>query len=332
MELLRPVAASLPGTVRATVAAFSTAGEMAAVPLHSGAGSTSPLAIASRRAFDAALLDVAQAAGAQLVPRRVTELNGSAGAWRVHTGNGPVTADWLVGADGANSLVRRRLGTAFSRHDLSIASGYYVDGQTGTRIDIEFTDLPPGYLWSFPRLDHLAVGVCGQADETSSSQLQDAARRWILEHTASTGGSLTRYSWPIPTLSERTLAREQPCGSRWLLIGDAAGLVDPITREGIFFALQSAEFATHSIMSGHTSMYAGLLEKQIYSELRYASRMKAQFFGPSFRALLVSALRRSDRISAIMVDLIAGRQTYRGLRRRLLTTGELRLAWAYLRL
>ncbi len=78
--------------------------------------------------------------------------------------------------------------------------------------------------------------------------------------------------------------------------------------------------------------YAGLLARHIYPELTRAARMKPRFFAPAFSALLIDALRRSGRVSAIMADLVSGRQTYHGLRRRLLLTGELRLAMAYLTL
>jgi flavin-dependent dehydrogenase len=253
--------------------------------------------------------------------------------WTLDTETNRLTASWLIGADGANSLVRRRVRRAFTRKDLSVAAGYYVRGQRAGAVDIEFTGLPPGYLWSFPRPDHLAVGICGQADGTSSTELFDAARRWVASHVGAADSALSRYSWPIPSLSEESIAHEEPSGDRWLLAGDAAGLVDPITREGIFFALQSAEFASQSILGRNPSAtYARLVRAHIHPELRRAARMKARFFAPAFSVLLMSALARSAGIRAVMADLVSGRQTYRGLRRRLMMTGELRLALAYLRL
>ena len=72
------------------------------------------------------------------------------------------------------------------------------------------------------------------------------------------GPRLTRYSWPIPSLSEADLGRRRPAGDGWLLVGDAAGLVDPITREGIYYALASAELAATSLLKdGAGARYAG---------------------------------------------------------------------------
>ncbi|MGH9373804.1 MAG: hypothetical protein ACRD15_19985, partial [Vicinamibacterales bacterium] len=67
-------------------------------------------------------------------------------------------------------------------------------------------------------------------------------------------------------------------------------------------------------------------------ELGRAARMKERFFRPPFGTLLVQSVQRSERIGRIMSELVSGQQTYHGLRRRLLFTGEWRLALHYLQL
>jgi flavin-dependent dehydrogenase len=121
--------------------------------------------------------------------------------------------------------------------------------------------------------------------------------------------------------------RERPAGTRWMLVGDAAGLVDPITREGIYFALRSADFAVDALAAnGDPALgYSHHVRTEIHQELVRAARLKARFFRPRFIDLLVSALERSSRIRAVMADLVAGRQSYLGLRRRLLKTLEWKL-------
>jgi flavin-dependent dehydrogenase len=112
-----------------------------------------------------------------------------------------------------------------------------------------------------------------------------------------------------------------------MLVGDAAGLVDPITREGIFFALASADLAAASLLAGDDPArhYRARVRADIYAELVLAARLKARFFRPHFMGLLVSALQRSGRIRDVMADLVAGDQPYHSLKRRLLQTFELRL-------
>ena len=319
------------GAVRIDVASFEHDSQRVDMPVD-GANGASDLIVAARRDFDGALLASAAAAGASLITERVTRVGTGDGAWDVSTRDQTIRARWLVGADGPNSLVRRRVSAPFERADLSIALGFFVRGVTSSRVTIAFEDRPAGYLWSFPRHDHLAVGVCAQADESTPAVLAPLASGWIARNVHD-AGDMERYGWAIPSLRARTLERERPAGPGWMLLGDAAGLVDPITREGIFFALQSADAAADALLAGRdaAAAYTERLRDTIYPELMRAARLKALFFRPKFTRLLLRALANSAAIRQIMIDLIAGRQTYRGLRRRLLATGELKLMVALLR-
>ena len=293
----------------------------------------SRLLIVSRRAFDGAMLASALDAGATLRASRATDVRREGPGWVVSTREGEIAADWLLGADGPTSLVRRRVSAPFARADLSIATGYFVRKRTSTAVHIALEADPPGYLWSFPRPDHLAVGVCAQADDTTPGPLRELAGAWITAHISGADApSLDAYSWPIPSLREATIAREVPAGEGWMLLGDAAGLVDPITREGIYFALISGALAADALGGADPAgTYARRLRADVYPELSRAARLKARFFRPHFMGLLVRALRRSPRIRVIMADLIAGDQPYRGLKRRLLGTLEWKLMIELLR-
>lgn len=283
------------------------------------------LAVLPRQTFDAELLQRARDAGATVLPSRAVDVARSNGIWQIATRSEPLRARWLIGADGPGSLVRRTMSAPFERRDLSIAAGYYVHGTSSRQIDVAFVDDPPGYLWSFPRPGHLAVGICAQADVTTSARLLALCGQWIDTHV--TGGRRERYGWPIPSLTEAALWREAPAGDGWMLAGDAAGLVDPITREGIFYALLSGELAAQSLLAGGDSgrRYVARLRDSVYPELIAAARLKARFYRPQFTGLLISAIERSGSIRAIMGDLVAGEQPYHSLRERLLRTLEWRL-------
>lgn len=280
----------------------------------------------AREAFDAAIVADAVRAGAVPVHSRVSWIDRDAGRWRVASRDGTLTAPWIVGADGAASVVRKRVFHAFERSELSIAAGSYVDDVESSTIVIGFTDTPRGYLWSFPRPGHLAVGACGQADETTTAALHGVTDRWLDDYPLADRRPRRRYAWPIPSLGSRALDREEPSGHGWLLAGDAAGLVDPITREGIFFAVRSGQFAAWALTTRDPARaYADSVRDEIHAELRRAAALKAGFFRPRFVRLLVDALDASESIRRVMIDLIAGRQPYRGLKRRLVGTMEVGL-------
>jgi geranylgeranyl reductase family protein len=298
----------------------------AVVPL--AAPDDSPLVVVSRRVLDQALMDAAVAAGAEWRRERVRDLSVARDGVRLTTSTGSVAAGFVVGADGANSLVRRRLFTPFSRSQISIATGFYARGLTSTEVVVHCVADPPGYIWSFPRTDHAAIGICAQADVAGVTRLRDAVGDWMARCTRLDGAPLDFYSWPIPSLNPGDFRTERLAGPRWALVGDAAGLVDPLTREGIFFALQSGRVAAAALaMSQPEEEYAERVRDELYPELARAAALKARFFTSRFTDLLVEALQRSDKVRGIMADLVAGEQPYGTLKRRLLRTFEVGLAW-----
>lgn len=281
------------------------------------------LRIYDRELFDGALIRDAVAAGAEPLHDRAVGCERTPDGWDVVTNRATLHGSWLLGADGACGIVRKTIAAPFGRSELSIASGSYVDGVSVPEIVIGFTDSPRGYLWSFPRPHRLAVGACAQADAASPAALHDVTDRWLDGYAPARSRARRRYSWPIPSLPAGDLGRQPTSGDRWMLLGDAAGLVDPITREGIYFALQSGAFAASALLSENPAReYDARIRETIHPELRRAARLKEAFFRPAFTRLLIEALESSSAVRGVMVDLIAGRQPYATLKRRLLSTLE----------
>lgn len=311
--------------------------ETARVPLDAhGMSSASALIVASRRDVDRMLFDAARSAGAEIVESRVVTIEARTGEFTLTTRQGTRRARALAGSDGATSLVRRRMYRPFRRDQLSLATGFFAHGVTDQDVVLEMVSDPPGYIWSFPRPTHLAIGICAQASErVTAAALRAVVSGWIARSTICAGARLEPYSWPIPSLGTDDFESLQVAGPAWCLVGDAAGLVDPITREGIFFALESAEWAAQSMLSAGSDpwrQYTERVRDEIAPELREAASLKRGLFDPRFTGLLVQALGRSDRVRRVMADLVAGRQPYRTLKWRLVKTLECGLAWDLLRL
>src|SRR5262249_1967295 len=209
----------------------------------------------------------------------------------------------LLGADGAGGIVRRQVFRAFERRHLSIAAGSYVDGADCHEIVIGFVDRPRGYLWSFPRPGHLAVGTCAQADEASTADMHAITDRWLDTYAPAKGRPRKRHGGPIPSLGPPAFDDEQPAGDDWVLLVGADGLVDPITREGIYLGLASGMLAAHALAGpSAASAHSASIRDEIHAELRRAARLKAGFYRPRFTRLLVHALKRSERVRDVMVD------------------------------
>jgi geranylgeranyl reductase family protein len=288
------------------------------------------LVVASRSDFDRALLDAAIGSGAALVPARARDVTFDTQGATVTTTAGAVRADVVIGADGAAGLLRRRVASRLPRADWSLATGFFAHGVTSREIVIGMNADPPGYFWSFPRPSHLAIGVCAQADSRAEiDALRTAVVRWMKEAGLGDASRLEAYSWPIPSLSPAALRKAVFAGPRWLLVGDAAGLVDPLTREGIYFALLSGAWAADAVAESPRAFarnYDGRIRQHIVAELAHAAQLKTGFFRPAFTELVMSALHESAEIRSVMASLVAGEQSYAGLKWRLLRTRQFALA------
>jgi len=226
--------------------------------------------------------------------------------------------DFLVLADGAAGGMRRRLGGAGQDGHPSQGLGYYLPDLPEQRAVIRFYAALRGYLWIFPRLDHASAGICAPLGDRSARELRALVDSFIAErYGARWLNDAVGYAALIPDAPSRPGAGRLQ-GDAWAAIGDAARAVDPLTREGIYYALLSADILADALLSGRPDRYAGLWAERIGSELSRAARHARWFYDSRFLEGLVGLSASSPAIRRVMADLIAGRQPYDGLRRRLL--------------
>jgi flavin-dependent dehydrogenase len=108
-----------------------------------------------------------------------------------------------------------------------------------------------------------------------------------------------------------------------MAVGDAAGLVDPITGEGLYYAMRSGDLAAKALVSEKPDAYRRLLRRDFSADLEFSSRLArnvflGRFLLGSVPARIVQFTRRSPRFSALMQDVFAGTQSYLGMKKRLL--------------
>jgi len=204
-------------------------------------------AIASRADLGRALLERALANDrVRHVRQRVTGLERSGDAWSLRTGSGEVfTADFVVGADGVQSTVRRQVVGPIPRQHLGLAVGYWVRGAPDALVFQTYADME-GYLWSFPRVDHASVGICTRLGEMPTRELWERVDQFLTE-VCPRAVKQGRYAALLPLACDAGLW-DTPCaGPGWALLGDAAGHVHPLTGEGIAYALWSAALLAEAL-------------------------------------------------------------------------------------
>ena len=273
-----------------------------------------PVVIYSRLELNRMLLERAADAGAELVKTRVNGMERVGGRWRVETKHGPREADFCLVAMGARNPLRDA-GARLTRDDMMTAMGYQAAGDQ-EHLTIEFPAKLHGYIWVFPRCGHLSVGIGGKGEAASS--MRGRLERYMDEHGFSREGAKF-YSHLIPSLSTAAWGANHVSGDGWMAVGDAAALVDPLTGEGIYYALRSGELAAEALMGGVApeEAYRRKVEEEIAPDLEAASRAALRFYQRRVTSNMVRLLRRSPTIRDVAQDLFEGYQPYRTLKGRL---------------
>jgi flavin-dependent dehydrogenase len=279
-----------------------------------------PVAIFSRRVLNGFLLERAQSAGVEVLHQRVTAIEGDAGSWRLRTHASDTSVEFIVLATGARNPFRAQFSHPFAPQDLMATAGYYIPGSTAC-MQIRFFRGLHGYIWIFPRADHFSAGICGRMGEKSTAELRRMLELSLTESGLDfSEGSF--YSHLLPSLRFNTLRHAPVCGEGWAAIGDAAGFTDPITGEGLYYALRSAELLAEAIIAGKPDTYRTRVRQDFLPELEMAARVADRFFtgswmGESVTERMVQFTANSSKFQQLMCDMFAGSQGYTTLRQRL---------------
>jgi flavin-dependent dehydrogenase len=279
-----------------------------------------PIVIYSRAVLNGLLLDRAQEAGCQVHQQRVQNIDTSSekpryslqGEWR--------TADFVVLAGGARNQLLPET-RALKPDELEMTQGYFVP-QTAEQIIIKFLPEFEGYIWSFPRVDHVSLGICGSMAAHTSAELRGHLHEFAAGENVCTEGAKF-YSHVLPSPLERTFSDRNVIGKNWALIGDAAAWVDPLTGEGLYYAMRSGELLGKSLAEGCPEKYPARVKASFSAELEFAARIvrrfyRGSFLGSSVTTRMVQFLQRNAVFRQLMSDLFCGTQDYSTLKQRVL--------------
>ena len=271
-----------------------------------------------RDQFDYALLSAAQAGGVVVHQRcSFEDLSYHGDCVRVSTSMGEMKARFVLAADGALSRVARKAGMADGR--ILVPALEYEVTMPQKQLDrfygmarFDFGILPHGYAWAFPKRQHLSIGIL------SMVQREGELKRTIITYLDLLGcrdvAQIEHHGFVIP-IRPRTGPFMK---HRVLLVGDAAGFADPVTGEGISFALRSGQSAAQSLIEGNLeeqavhAKYTRSLAESLMPELR-AGRLFARLLYDFPRLRSWAFVQQGQRLCEAVTDVMAGTRTYRDL-------------------
>jgi len=252
-------------------------------------------------------------------------LSGKVESLKVETSSGPVETRFVVGADGVSSKVAEALGLPKPDALMNAieAEVYLGDperlGEFKHSARFCFGLIPQGYAWVFPKRDHLSIGVL------SRSLALNKLKGYLFSYLeAGRFGSsmevkaLRSHLVPYGPGKKRALACE-----RGLLVGDATGYVDPITGEGISYAVRGSVVASKILQK---AMKDGYRKLQDYTRVLGEDMAKDLACARTFAGILYGFSNLSSRIikahgirlAKLHMEVVCGRMTYGDLYRKML--------------
>ncbi|HXN22190.1 MAG TPA: NAD(P)/FAD-dependent oxidoreductase [Candidatus Dormibacteraeota bacterium] len=312
-----------------TIELISSGGHRALLPMEQ------PIVVYSRAVLNGLLLDRASAAGCRVLRSRVTQVDtkidtrpdkqanikGHRVRLQIASGErgGEHFADFVVIASGARNTLLPDT-HPLKPEDLEMTLGYFVPAQAAG-IKVKFLRRFEGYLWSFPRCDHLSVGICGSMARHTSQELRNHLNEFMRQESLSPDGARF-YSHVLPSPQPQTLSARRVVGENWALVGDAAAWVDPITGEGLYYALRSGDLLGQALAEGRPEEYPARVRADFSADLEFATRVarrfyRGRFLGGAVATRMIQFVQRSATFRELMGDVFSGTQDYRSLKRRL---------------
>jgi geranylgeranyl reductase family protein len=285
-----------------------------------------------RSEFDEYLLMQARAAGAEIWEscKALSVEDGGPFEVRVKTARGEVTARYVIGADGANSIVSRQLNPRNAYFwqvamYCEVPERFLRPGAVhASRMRIDWGSLPSGYAWVFPKQETANIGVGAPA--ILGRALRPYLQRFLAAEGILRPGALEQIQLRghhLPTLTNRTRLSSDTA----VLVGDAAGLVEPLTGEGISNACHSASIASDFVfkrLNGEaTESYDRRIRTEIGIEITHARELLS--LAVAFPRLLFRTFKNNDAVWETFCNVLQGVESFDALRRIIL--GDLDLLW-----
>ncbi len=232
-----------------------------------------------------------------------------------------IAARYLIGADGAGSVVARAFSLMPSQHG---GKGVALESEVPFNlaqdfskeeiqvVHLDFGRIPNGYGWVFPKKEGLSIGIGGFFDNSERPNPRPLFTEFVkdLKFVEERKiGRLTGHTLPSFCGEGQKVSR-----GRVLLVGDAACMIDPFTGEGIYYAIRSGMLAAETIAAAQEKgeepsvPYQQAIERTIFGNLKWARHISRVIYG--FTKLSYRMLKQYPELGQFCVEMLAGRSSY----------------------
>ena len=288
--------------------------------------SRNPIAfLVMRDRFDQFLIDKASEAGTKILDgEKVTKVEEGASGVDVESTTGKkFRCQYLIGADGSESMVAKSLSLHPEKND-----GYGVAVESETPFDssvpfpkgelqlvhLDFGGVPNGYGWVFPKKEWLSIGIGGMFRETKKMNPRQYFKSFLKGLDYIPEGKTGKVIGHL--LSSFYDEDQKVSQGRFLLVGDAAHLMDPLQGEGIYYAIRSGMLAAEAILGGRkkgiapSDSYQKAVRLDICENLKWALAFSRFVF--RFTKLAYRTLKRYPELGEVYIQVLEGKETYQG--------------------